>query len=160
MTLSINLISYVLQITGACFTVYMLRKCHGWHTVVGCTKKRSAEYTKTNITLGSALKSWFEWAIAVLSHTYPFFAISCFVKNFGEKLEFFKKFNIFEKLAYELSKRILILKKSDDFFFGFFFFFWKVLDDSLWQVHLRGSNIHFKFYYMFITNEKHHKTQF
>ena len=40
------------------------------------------------------------------------------------------------------------------------FFFFKILDDSLWQVHLRGSNIHSKVYYMFITNEKHHKTQF
>ena len=26
--------------------------------------------------------------------------------------------------------------------FGFLNFFWKVLDDSLWQVHLRGSNNH------------------
>ena len=36
---------------------------------IGCTKKRSAEDTITNITLGSALKNWFEWAIAVLSYT-------------------------------------------------------------------------------------------
>ena len=36
-------------------------------TVVGHTKKRSAEDTITNITLGSALKNWVEWAVAVLS---------------------------------------------------------------------------------------------
>jgi hypothetical protein len=46
-------------------------------------------------------------------------------------LEFFKNFNIFGKLAYELPNRILILKKSDDFLLDFFLFFRKVLDDSL-----------------------------
>ena len=34
-----------------------------------------------------------------------------------------------------------ILNKSEDFFLDFFTFFWKVLDDSQWQVRLRGSNI-------------------
>jgi hypothetical protein len=51
--------------------------------------------------------------------------ISCFVKFFGKKLEFFKIFNIFGILAYELPNRILILKKSDDLFFGLFSLFLK-----------------------------------
>ena len=51
--------------------------------------------------------------------------ISCFLKKFGKKLEFFKKINIFGILTYELPNRILILKKSDDFFFGFFYLFLK-----------------------------------
>ena len=38
-------------------------------------------------------------------------------------------FNIFLILAYELPKRILILKKSYEFIFCLFSFFGKVLDD-------------------------------
>ena len=53
------------------------------------------------------------------------FQISCFVKFFSKKLEFFKKKYIFGILAYELPIRILILKKFDDFFFGFFPLFLK-----------------------------------
>ena len=75
----------------------------------------------------------------------------------GKKLEFSKNFNIFVILAYELHNRILILEKFDDLFF--YFFFGKVLDDSQRQVHLKRSNIYSMFYYMFLTHEKHHKTQ-
>ena len=41
----------------------------------------------------------------------------------GKKLEFFKIFNIFVILAYELHNRILILEKFDDFFFDFLIYF-------------------------------------
>ena len=41
----------------------------------------------------------------------------------GKKLEFFKIFNIFVILAYELHNKILILEKFEDFFFYFFIFF-------------------------------------
>jgi hypothetical protein len=40
-------------------------------------------------------------------------------------LEFFKNFNIFVILAYELHNGILILEKFDDFFFDFLNFFEK-----------------------------------
>jgi hypothetical protein len=53
------------------------------------------------------------------------FLISCLVKNFDEKWELFKKFNIFGILTYELPNRILILKKSVDFFLDFFSLFLK-----------------------------------
>ena len=97
------------------------------------------------------LKQYF----ALLSIFLQSAVMSLFV---GGKLEFLENFNIFVILSYELPNRILILGKSEDFFFTFFFFFWKVLDDFLSQVHLRGSNVHSKFYNMFLTNEKH-KTQ-
>ena len=61
------------------------------------------------------------------------------------EIHFSKNVTFFGKLAYELPKRILILKKIRWFFLDFLKNFW--LDDSLWQVHLRGSNIHSKFYY-------------
>ena len=67
----------------------------------------------------------------------------------GKKLEFSKFFNIFVILAYKLHNRILILEKIDDVFLKFFYFFemfWMIPND--------------KYCYMFLTHEKHHKSQF
>jgi hypothetical protein len=58
------------------------------------------------------------------SLTLAIFCNQLFCQKIWQKLEFFN-FSIFGKLAYELPKRILILKKSDDFFFDFFIFFLK-----------------------------------
>ena len=62
---------------------------------IGLSNLNSAIYPIVNATLGSTLKKAIE--LAVLSNTWQFFAISCFVTIFGKKLEVFKKFN-FEQI--------------------------------------------------------------
>ena len=73
----------------------------------------------------------------------------------------FSKFlKILEFLHMNYPKEFFFWKIWWLFVFTFFPNFWKVLDDSPWQVHLRMPNIYSKSFYMFLTHEKHHKTNF
>ena len=100
-------------------------------TVVDRVYKKKAEDTITNITLGSALNSWLAVVSSASRNLAIFLQSAVLSKNLAKNW----------KTCIWITQKNFNFEKIRWFFLDFFYLFWKVLDDSLWQVHLRGSNI-------------------